>query len=162
VDTPGGAGWMGKQVRLALSRQQPWWCHNLMQIHFPAPAHLPYSKAIAVGLLSIPALLLTALAVGEMAGGDVSGVQHVPEALARAVLALVAWRHPRRVGAILLVAGVILLAAWMGLTLSADRHDSGATLVLIAAMLFVPPLVAGWLLYTAGRRAATRRPRAGE
>ncbi len=113
-----------------------------------------YFKIVAVALLAIPALLLATLAIGEMAGGDVAGVQHVPEALALAALAAAAWKYPRRVGAILVVASVALLALWSALALTADRHDSPATMVLVAAMLFLPPLVAGLLLYADGKRRA--------
>lgn len=121
-----------------------------MQAHLPDSAK-PYLKTVAVGLLAIPAVLLTVLAIGEMVGGDMAGAQHIPEALALIVLAAAAWRYPTRVGAILMVAGAVLLALWSLMSLTADRHDSPASLVMVAVMLFFPPLVAGWLLYSAGR-----------
>ncbi|KAA0238874.1 hypothetical protein EDM76_04120 [bacterium] len=100
-----------------------------MQAHFPNSAR-PYLKTVAAGLLAIPALLLTALAIGEMAGGDMAGAQHVPGAL---------------------VLGTVLFALWALIALTADRHDSPASMVVVAVVLFVPPVVAGWLLYSAGR-----------
>lgn len=108
-------------------------------------------KILAVALLAFPALLLAALGIGEMAGGEGSGIQHIPEALALVILAAAAWKYPGRVGAILVVVSAVLLAIWSALALTSDRHDSPATMVLVAAMLFLPPLVAGILLLMANR-----------
>lgn len=121
-----------------------------MQAHFPNSAR-PYLKTVAAGLLAIPALLLTALAIGEMAGGDMAGAQHVPGALVLVVLAAAAWKYPTSAGVILMVAGTVLFALWALIALTADRHDSPASMVMVAVVLFVPPLVAGWLLYSVGR-----------
>lgn len=116
-------------------------------------------KIVAVGLLAIPAVLLAILAIGELGSGDLAGLQHVPEALVVALVAALAWRYPKRVGAVLLVGSVVLAAAWLGLSLTAERHDSAATLALVAAMLFLPPLAAGALLYEAGRGLPGGPPR---
>lgn len=127
---------------------------------FHRPGQPAALKLVALGLLALPATGLLLLAVGEVAAGDISGLQHVPEAVMLVVCMALGWRHPRETGWVLLAAGSVLLAGGLWLNLSRDNFDqAGPTLLLwtaIFALLFAPPLLAGWLLLIAGRRL--RRP----
>jgi cytochrome bd-type quinol oxidase subunit 1 len=108
-------------------------------------------KVAALLLLAVPAAVLAAFAIGETAGGDVSGLQHVPEAAALLVLLVAGWRYPRATGAILLVLGSVLFAVWF---VFAVANLNPLAVVVTALILFAPPIVAGWLLYRAGSRVA--------
>ena len=114
---------------------------SAMAVHFRGPLRDPYSKAVAIVLLGIPALVLMALAIGEMASGEASGIQHVPEALLLLVVAGAAWRYPRMVGNIVLVGGGILFLAWIVWVATVRGSDA-----LPGAVLFLAPLISGWLL----------------
>ncbi len=128
----------------------------LAHIRNQPPARL---RLFALALLAVPASLLLLLAFGEMFGGDASGAQHIPEGAALVLLMAAAWRYPRVVGLILLSVGSLLLVAWFFLILSRGEESGpdGAEILLWFAggmALFAPPLIAGWLLFEAGRPRA--------
>ena len=103
------------------------------------------SKIAALVLLGLGVAFYLMFPVGEMAGGDVAGVQHLPPAVILAVLALVGWRHPRGAGIALLVLAVPFAAAYVTLLVI---HDLPLSWALIVAL---PPVVTGLLLFRAGR-----------
>ncbi len=121
-----------------------------MSWHVPEQPGPVRQKLIALALLAVPAGVLLLLAFGEMFGGDVTGVQHIPEAALPVALMAAAWRYPRKVGVVLLAIGSLLLAAWISWVLTqrepAPRGADILMWVAAALVLFVPPLVAGWLL----------------
>jgi hypothetical protein len=110
-------------------------------------------KLVAIVLIGVPAAVLLLFAVAEMAGGDVSGVQHIPEALLLFALAAAAWRYPRPAGLGLLVGGAVLLVIWLTWVVASGRADwaDAPGWFVSAAILFGLPLTAGWLLLRASR-----------
>lgn len=115
--------------------------------HEPHPIRL---RIVALALLLLPAAFLLVFAFGEVAGGDVSGLQHVPEAALLLALAAAGWRYPRATGVVLLSVGAVLLALALALNLARGNPGESAPAVMLWAglfgLLFAPPLVAGWLL----------------
>lgn len=101
---------------------------------------------MALLLLVLGVAFYLMFAVGEMAGGDITGVQHLPPAAILAVLLWVAWRRPLAAGTVLLVLAVPLAAAYIALLVV--RHLP-LTWALVVAL---PPVVTGLLLVRAGRR----------
>ena len=102
-------------------------------------------KLAGLLLLLLPIGILALFTVGELAGGDVSGVQHVAQTLPIVVLALVAWKKPRTGGIALVVigAGLAVLYAFLapaGIPLSAR--------VGFGALLFTPAILSGALFMT--------------
>jgi hypothetical protein len=105
-------------------------------------------KRVGLAVLTLPILILVALAVGELAGGDISGLQHVVQVVPLAVLAWFAWRRPLWGGMALIALALILLMLYIvfihGFPLP--------TVVLTLMFLFVTPLAAGVLFVAAARR----------
>jgi peptidoglycan/LPS O-acetylase OafA/YrhL len=108
------------------------------------------SKAAAFVLLGLGFAFYLMFAVGELAGGDISGVQHL---LPAAILAALLWlgrRRPRRAGIILLVLSVPFAVGYVALLVV---RDLPLTWALVVAL---PPVVTGLLLVRAGREAGAR------
>jgi cytochrome bd-type quinol oxidase subunit 1 len=99
-------------------------------------------------LLGLPAAILLFMGIGEMADGEVSGAQHIPEAAALIGLMLAAWWFPRVVGILLLMLGSLVFAGWLVLVIARGEFDAAALLV-GGVVVLLPPLVAGWLLLKA-------------
>jgi len=117
----------------------------------PAPTRL---KLLATVLLAVPAGVLLLFAIAEVAAGEVSGVQHIPEALPLLLLVVAAWRYPRWAGIALLTVGTMLLGVWL-VWIFAGGHTGRGEIVgwfAAAVIFFGLPLVAGWLLLRASRR----------
>ena len=112
-------------------------------------------KLAASALLAVPTAVLLLFAVGEMADSDLSGAQHLVQAAPLLLLLIAAWRYPRAAGIALLGLGALLFAVWLVFVLT-ERSPApqGISILMWAGaglILFVPPLVAGWLLLKAGR-----------
>jgi len=106
-------------------------------------------KLAAIVLLAVPAVALLLLAAGELAGGDASGVQHIPEAAVLIAIACLAWYHPRTAGIFLAATTALFFVAWL---LFVDVGELGWFGWLIAVLLlFVPPLIAAALLLRAAQ-----------
>jgi hypothetical protein len=112
-------------------------------------------KTIAAALIAVPAIALLALGIGEMAGGEPSGVQHLPEAAVLLALLVLAWRRPAFAGRLLVGLGGVLFVLWLALVLTRRDVDiwSAELLgwVVAAVVLFAGPVVAGVLLVRAAR-----------
>jgi hypothetical protein len=106
-------------------------------------------KRAALVCLAIPMLVLAALAIGEVASGTISGLQHVVEILPLAALAWLGWRRPLWGGIALIVLTLILA----GIPIVMDRLSSAPPFV-TAFLYFILalPLVAGILFVAAARR----------
>jgi hypothetical protein len=103
--------------------------------------------AAGLGLLAIPVGFFCLFAVGEAASGDWSGLSHLLQALPIVLLGLAAIRWPTAAGTILLVVGLVIMAAYAAIT--ADRFEV-ATIVIVE-VVFAFPVVSGALLVLAGR-----------
>ncbi|MCE7928778.1 MAG: hypothetical protein DYG91_09830 [Chloroflexi bacterium CFX7] len=109
----------------------------------------PRLRLAAIGILLVPALALLALALGELSGGEASGVQHIPEAAVPLALAGVAWWRARPVGIFLLVVTPLLFVAWAAWVMFVREEEGNYSFlawIAAAGVLFLPPLLAGWLL----------------
>ena len=120
-------------------------------------------KVAATALVGVPAVMLIAIALGEMADGEVTGVQHLPEGGLLLLLAAAGWRYPRQAGALLLLAGVAVLAVWLVWVVSSEDVAGRAPLlgwVAVGLVLFAPPILAGLLLLrSSGVRGGSFLPR---
>jgi hypothetical protein len=105
-------------------------------------------RIVGLACLAVPAALLLLFAVGEMAGGDLSGAQHLPEVAAVGAIGWTAWRWPYILGMVLMLGGAVLalvFVLWL--------HPSGITLLGIAVvelLLFIPAIAAGACFTLAG------------
>jgi hypothetical protein len=105
-------------------------------------------------LLAIPILVLAAFAVGEVAGGHISGLQHVPELALLVVLEWLAWKRPGWGGAALIALSLIFAGLY---TLFFARGFPLLTAIATVALLFAPPLAAGTLFVAASRQEGADR-----
>jgi len=104
------------------------------------------AKIAALALLGLGVVFYLLFAVGETAGGDISGVQHFPPAAILAVLMWVGWRRPRTAGIVLLALAVLLVVVGVPIFVVGDRP-----LLSLALVLVLPSVVTGLLLVWAGR-----------
>lgn len=65
-------------------------------------------KITAVTLLLIPLVLLFMLAIGELVGGELPGLEHILQALPLVLLTYVAWRFPNKGGKFIFSIAVLL------------------------------------------------------
>jgi hypothetical protein len=101
----------------------------------------------------LPVTVLLLFAIGEMAGGDVSGAQHLPEAAALLILLIAGWRYPRVVGIVLLSMGVTVLAIWLVLVVMRAEVERESLVFWVGSgvILFGLPVTAGWFFLNASR-----------
>jgi len=104
------------------------------------------AKFAGLVLLALGLAFYLAFTIGEVAGGDISGIQHFPPALLLGLLLVVAWKHPLAAGSVLLVLAVPLGVAYIIVLV---QRDLPLTWALVVA---APPLVTGLLLVWAGRQ----------
>ena len=102
----------------------------------------------ALVLLAVPIGFQLLFAIGEVAGGDLTGLTHGVLALPLIALAVAALRRPTLAGAILLGLGVPIAIGY--LLLVANRDFTIETILIVEAVLLMPVL-AGALLVLAGR-----------
>lgn len=116
------------------------------------------AKIAALVLLGLGIAFYVLFTVGEMAGGDISGIQHLPPVLVLTGLSWVAWKWPTIAGVALLVVAVPLGAAYVVTLLVRDLPLTWALEIAL------PPVVTGLLLLRAGRpeRAARRARHHGD
>jgi hypothetical protein len=104
-------------------------------------------KIAATVFLAIPILILAAFAVGEMAGGDITGIQHVVQLAPLVLLGWLAWKRPLWGGTALIALAVI----FTGLYFLVIHGFPLPTVILTVAFLFATPFVAGILFVVAAR-----------
>jgi hypothetical protein len=105
--------------------------------------------AVGLALLVVPAAFFCLFGVGEVASGDLSGLGHLLQAAPLVLLGLAALRWPTAAGAILLVVGLAIMAAYPAWT--GGRFGLGT--IAIAEAIFTLPVVSGAMLVLAGRSA---------
>ena len=114
-------------------------------------AHTRWMKIAALALLGLGTAFYLVLAIGEMVGGDVGGVQHLPPAVILSVLLWSSWGHPFAAGTILLALAVPLGLAYLVLLIVRDLPPTWALVVVL------PPVVTGTLLVRVARRERESR-----
>jgi hypothetical protein len=103
-------------------------------------------KFLGLMALVVPLGILALFTAGEVAGGDVSGLQHVVQALPLVALALLAWRKPRAGGVILIIVAIALAVLY---AFNAPAVVPGSTRIVFGAVLFGPAIVSGALFISA-------------
>jgi hypothetical protein len=107
-------------------------------------------KLAGLVIVALGSLFFLFIGVGEIAGGEVSGIQHLPAAALFGALVYLGRRHPYGVGVVLVVIAFGLASLYaLGLVAS---DEPGGTRIALALLVAVPPLVAGALLVGAERR----------
>lgn len=114
-------------------------------------------------LAKIAALLLTGLgagfflifAVGELAGGEVSGIQHLPPAALLGALLLLGWKRPRTAGIIVLLALALPLTVAFVVGMAVEGVRPGE--LWVAVLIPLVPALTGLLFLWAGRRERRQR-----
>jgi peptidoglycan/LPS O-acetylase OafA/YrhL len=109
------------------------------------------TKIAGLVLLGLGLAFYLMFAIGETAGGDISGVQHFLPAVILGALMYVAWRRPLAAGIVLLVLAVPLGALYIAVLVVRDLPLTWALWIAL------PPVVTGLLLVRAGRHE--HRPR---
>ena len=109
------------------------------------------AKIAALVLLGLGVAFYLLFTVGEMASGDVSGIQHLPPVLALAALMWLGWKRPTTAGIVLLVLAVPLGVAYVVVLVVHDLP------LFWALEIALPPVLTGLLLLWAGRRERASR-----
>lgn len=107
------------------------------------------AKIAALMLVGLGIAFFLIFAVGELAGGDVSGVQHLPPAALLGALLWLGWTRPRVAGIVVL----LLLAAplTVGFVLGMATEDARSGEMWFALLIPLVPIVTGGLFLWAGR-----------
>jgi len=105
-------------------------------------------KIAGMVFLAIPILILAGFAVGEMAGGDITGIQHVVQLTPLVLLGWLAWKRPLWGGTALIGLAVI----FTGLYFLVIHGFPLPTVILTVAFLFAAPFLAGILFVVAARQ----------
>jgi hypothetical protein len=106
----------------------------------------------------IAALLLTGLgvgfflifAVGELAGGEISGIQHLPPAALLGALLWLGWKRPRTAGIVVLLAHALPLTDAIDVGIATEDTRTGE--MWLAALIPLVPVLTALLFLRAGRR----------
>lgn len=122
-----------------------------MRVRFDASRWIVMTAA-GLALLAISVGFFCLFAVGEVAGGDLSGLSHLLQALPLVLFGLAALRWPTVAGSILLIVGLAIMIAYVVMT--ADRFE--ATTIAIVEVVLALPVVSGVLLLMAGRSPRER------
>lgn len=108
-------------------------------------------------VVAAPAVgVLLLFAVGEMGGGDLSGVQHLVQLTPLLAVLAAAWRWPRAGGRLLIALASLLAAVYAVFALT--RSDLSLAVVVVAELLFFAPAILAGLFFIRASRVA---PRAG-
>ena len=105
-------------------------------------------KLLGLVIVGLGSVFFLALGVAEIAGGDLSGFQHLAPAVLFGVLVYLGRLHPLAVGVVLVLIafGLAAIYAVMGF------EESAGMRIAWAMQIALPPLVAGGLLIVAAHR----------
>lgn len=111
--------------------------------------HARLAKIAALMLVGLGIAFFLIFAVGELAGGETSGVQHLPPAALLGALLWLGWKRPRAAGIIVL----LLLAAPLtfGFAIGMATEDARSAEMWFALLIPLVPIVTGGLFLWAGR-----------
>ena len=104
-------------------------------------------KRVAIALLIIPLGILLLFTFGEVFSGDISGLQHLIQAIPLLLLAYLAYKKP-------LIAGIILLviSLALGILYSVIVSFTFQAILIVEAILFLPPFISGLLFILSSKR----------
>jgi hypothetical protein len=105
-------------------------------------------KLIGLFFISLPILLLLAFTIGETAGGDISGLQHIVQAIPFILLAILAWKKST-IGGYTII-GISLILALLYCMYPTLGFTKPVRLI-NAAILFCPLLLGGLLFVLSTR-----------
>jgi cytochrome bd-type quinol oxidase subunit 2 len=121
-------------------------------------AHARLAQIAALMLVGLGVAFFLIFAVGELAGGETSGVQHLPPAGILGALLWLGWKRPRAAGIVvlLLFAVPLTIASIVGITTGDARTGE----LWIALLIPLVPIVTAGLFVWAGTggRAKRRMP----
>ena len=103
------------------------------------------TKTAALVLLGLGVAFYLTFAVGEMVGGDISGVQHLLPAAVLGALLWLGWKRPRTAGIVLLALAIPLGAAYIAVLVIRNLPLAWALWIVL------PPALTGWLFLRADR-----------
>lgn len=111
--------------------------------------HAQLAKIAALMLVGLGIAFFLIFALGELAGGEISGVQHLPPAALLGALLWLGWKRPHAAGIIVL----LLLAAPLIIGFAIGVATEGARSAEMWFALLIPlvPIVIGGLFLWAGR-----------
>ena len=98
-------------------------------------------RLVALGLVAVTVGMLLIFTIGEVAGGDISGLQHLLQAVPLVIVAWLAWRHPLWGGITLITVSLVLA----GLYFVLFEVGSLAVVAVVLAAVCLPPFLAGVL-----------------
>lgn len=107
-------------------------------------------KVLGLAVVALGSLFFLLMGVGEIAGGEVSGVQHLPQAALLAALVLFGRRHPYGVGVVLFLIGLGFASLYAAGFFGVD--EPVGTRIGWALQIALPPLVAAVLLIGSAQR----------
>lgn len=104
-------------------------------------------KITGMAILLLPIFFLSAFLFGETFGGDITGLIHLVQVLPLILLLFLAWRWPKIVGVILVVLGLIA-----GILYFLSTRFPIQTIILVEAIVFLPPVIAGAFLFFSSKK----------
>ena len=101
----------------------------------------------ALAICSIPALFFLLFAIGEISGGDTSGLIHFLQLLILGIFLYISIKKPYIGGLLMLFSGFILSMEYV----SHSSHMPMQSLILVISLMFLPLIMAGILFISYGR-----------
>lgn len=100
-------------------------------------------RKIGLGLLVIPVGFISLFLVGELIGGDITGLGHLIQLIPLIILWLLARKFPHIIGMVLQILGTILFVLY--------NYASHFSFPIVSLLLFVPIIVSGFLIFISSR-----------
>ena len=107
-------------------------------------------KITGMAILLLPIFFLSAFLFGETFGGDITGLIHLVQVLPLLLLLFLAWKWPKIVGVVLVVLGLVAGSLYFS-----SAHFPTQAVLLVEAVVFLPPVVAGIFLFLSAKKQIT-------
>lgn len=114
--------------------------------------HEKWLRNLAMLFALIPFSFFLLFAVGEMSGGDISGLQHIMEVVLVVTLMYLALKKPFLGGVIMFFSGFIFSMLYVAFT----RHLPAQTMIMVITLFFLPLIFAGALFISFARGHAVK------
>ena len=109
----------------------------------------------ATAVAGVTLAMLSMFTLGEVFGGDWSGLAHLVQLVPLAILIALGWRFPYSIGLVLIGIGAALTLAYY--IDSADSSIATSEKLLVGALFLLPPLLSGACFVLAGNAQRSRR-----